>query len=56
MKKLIFVFLLLFITSCTEKKPPLKQTQIVDNKSIVMPPEFYILPKPRETTAVSQQN
>lgn len=54
MKKLVFVFLCLCVMGCAEKKPPLEQTQIVDGKSIVMPPEFYVLPKTQETAPDSQ--
>lgn len=44
-KKLLFIPLCFLFTACTESKPPLTDTQIVDGKSIVMPPEFYVLPK-----------
>ncbi len=36
-----------------DKKEPLQPTQIVNGQSIVMPPEFYVLPKSR---AVSEEN
>lgn len=45
MKKLIFICICLFLGACAEKKPPLAPTQIVNGKSIVMPPEFFVLPK-----------
>ena len=46
----IYLMAVLFVrlvglSACTPKKPPLEPTQIVDGKSIVMPPEFYVLPK-----------
>lgn len=62
MKKIIFIIpLLILISACSESKPPLESTQIVDGKSIVMPPEFYVLPKAStpasasESTAASTQ-
>ena len=63
MKKIIFIVpLLILISACCESKPPLESTQIVDGKSIVMPPEFYVLPKAStpakapEGTAASDNN
>ncbi len=64
MKKILFIIpLLIFINACSgESKPPLESTQIVDGKSIVMPPEFYVLPKAStpakapEGTAASDNN
>ncbi len=51
MKKIIFIIpLLVLIGACSESKPPLESTQIVDGKSIVMPPEFYVLPKAKVQT------
>lgn len=46
MKQFILICLCLAVTACTEKKPPLSPTQIVNGQSIVMPPEFFVLPKP----------
>ncbi|MBR4932144.1 MAG: hypothetical protein IKZ02_03865 [Alphaproteobacteria bacterium] len=47
MKKICLLILCgLLVGACSaNKKPALEQTQIVDGKSIVMPPEFYVLPK-----------
>lgn len=46
MKKFIFICLCLCLTAaCAQKKPPLAKTQIVNGQSIVMPPEFFVLPK-----------
>ncbi|MBO7245104.1 MAG: hypothetical protein J6V53_07515 [Alphaproteobacteria bacterium] len=55
MKKFIFVCLCLCLTAaCAQKKPPLAPTQVVNGKSIVMPPEFFVLPKmPAQTTQQS---
>ena len=33
------------VTACSPNKPPLEPTQIVNGKSIVTPPEFFVLPK-----------
>ena len=46
----IYLMAVLFVclvglSACTPKKPPLEPTQIVGGQSIVMPPEFYVLPK-----------
>lgn len=50
MKKLCFIIACSFcLIGCSAEKPPLEQTQIVDGKSIVMPPEFYVLPKGSQT-------
>ncbi len=46
MKKFIFICLCLCLTNaCAQKKPPLAPTQVVNGQSIVMPPEFFVLPK-----------
>ncbi|MBQ9089908.1 MAG: hypothetical protein IJY58_02550 [Alphaproteobacteria bacterium] len=45
MKYIICIVICGLIMGCTTKKPPLEETQVVDGKSIVMPPEFYVLPK-----------
>ena len=51
MKKLILICLsLCFVTACAEKKQPLASTQIVNGKSIVMPPEFFVLPQSEKQT------
>ena len=61
MKKICLLILCgLLVCACSaNKKPPLEQTQIVDGKSIVMPPEFYVLPKAKnqsETTLLNKKN
>ena len=64
MKKILFIVpLLVILGACSESKPPLESTQIVDGKSIVMPPEFYVLPKastpakaPESAAASTQAN
>lgn len=46
MKKIIILlFLTLIITACSPYKPPLDETQLVNGKSIVIPPNFDQLPK-----------
>ncbi len=47
MKKICILILCGFcLVGCSvNEKEPLQPTQIVDGKSIVMPPEFYVLPK-----------
>lgn len=56
MKKILLIALLTLLSAaCTESKPPLEDTQIVDGKSIVMPPEFYVLPK-AESSLKNQNN
>lgn len=44
----IFTFIIISvigITACAPKKPPLSDTQIVNGKSIVVPPEFDLVPE-----------
>ncbi len=53
MKKLIFICMILCLAGCAEKKPPLTPTQVVNGKSIVMPPEFFVLPKINENTSTT---
>lgn len=56
MKQAIFLslcILLAGVAGCSESKPPLEPTQIVDGKSIIMPPEFYVLPKAKSGSAAS---
>lgn len=49
MKKFIFICLCLcLVSACAQKKPPLAPTQVVNGQSIVMPPEFFVLPKMAE--------
>lgn len=55
MKKILFIVpLLVILSACSESKPPLESTQIVDGKSIVMPPEFYVLPKASAPASASE--
>ena len=44
MKKLSLICLLL-LTACAPYKPDLEDTQVVDGKSIIIPPNFDDLPK-----------
>jgi len=46
MKKIILIsFLCCFIVACSNvKKPPLSPTQVVNGKSIIIPPEFDVVP------------
>ena len=50
MKKLLLLSIIcFFITGCSGvKKPPLSPTQVVDGRSIIIPPEFDVLPKATE--------
>lgn len=54
MKQIIFLslcFVLMGLSACSNyAKPPLEPTQVVDGKSIIMPPEFYVLPKAKQST------
>ncbi len=60
MKKICFLIIcsVCLIGCSVDKKEPLQPTQVVNGKSIVMPPEFYVLPKMRSeqtnTTAQSE--
>ena len=46
MKKIFLItFLCIAIVACAPKKPPLSQTQIVDGRSIIIPPEFDVIPE-----------
>ena len=44
MKILLMIILCVVIGACVQKKPALSNTQIVNGKSIVIPPEFDIKP------------
>ncbi len=45
MKFLMCMILCTCLTACGYNKPPLDETQVVDGKSIIIPPEFNQLPK-----------
>ena len=47
MKKIVVILLLCCsVVGCSGvKKPPLSPTQVVDGKSIVIPPEFDVVPE-----------
>lgn len=38
------ILLCLVIAACAPKKPPLEETQKVNGKSIIIPPEFDVRP------------
>lgn len=44
MKIICICLLCMGLYACAPKKPPLDSTQIVDGKSIVIPPEFDVRP------------
>lgn len=54
MKQLILICLCLCVVACAEKKRPLAPTQVVNGQSIVMPPEFFVLPKPVQPQSTVQ--
>lgn len=45
MKIISLIIVSLMLCACAAKKPPLDPTQIVDGKSIIVPPEFDVLPE-----------
>lgn len=45
MKKILFMVALLFVAGCAHQKPEPDPTQIVQGKSIVIPPEFDVIPE-----------
>ena len=45
MRKLFVLFCLVLLAGCGHKKPELAPTQIVDGKSIIIPPEFDVVPE-----------
>ena len=49
MKKLFILSCLVLLASCGHKKPELAPTQMVDGKSIIIPPEFDVIPEIKET-------
>jgi len=44
MKIFLMIVLCVVLSACAPKKPPLASTQVVNGKSIVVPPEFDIKP------------
>lgn len=44
MKILLIIVLCITLTACMNKKTPPSDTQIVNGKSIVIPPEFDLKP------------
>ena len=57
MKKIILICLCFcFLSACSEKKPPLTPTQVVNGQSIVMPPEFFVLPQQSALTTQTAVN
>ena len=48
MQKLLLLSCLLLLVGCGHKKPPLAPTQTVDGKSIIVPPEFDVIPEIKE--------
>ena len=44
MKTFLSLFIISLLVACSAKKPPLDDTQIVDGKSIIIPPEFDKVP------------
>lgn len=45
MKKIILIAVVLCIAGCAPKKPELAPTQIVNGKSIIVPPDFDKMPR-----------
>lgn len=45
MRKVMFILCCFLLVNCGHKKPELTSTQIVDGKSIVVPPEFDVIPE-----------
>ena len=45
MKKILFLTCLILLVGCGHKKPPLAPTQTVNGKSIIVPPEFDVVPE-----------
>ena len=52
MHKIMFILCLVLLVGCGHKKPELSPSQTVDGKSIVIPPEFDIIP---ESAAPSEE-
>ena len=49
MRKIVFILCCVLLMGCGHKKPELAPTQIVDGKSIVIPPEFDVIPESPNT-------
>lgn len=45
MRKILFLLCMMILAGCGHRKPELTPTQIVNNKSIVIPPEFDVIPE-----------
>ena len=45
MKHFIVLSCLFLLVACGHKKPPLAPTQTVNGKSIIVPPEFDVVPE-----------
>ena len=45
MRKLLLLSCLILLVGCGHRKPPLAPTQTVDGKSIIVPPEFDVVPE-----------
>ncbi len=45
MKKIIYLMCFILLVGCGHRKPELSPTQIVDGKSIIIPPEFDKIPE-----------
>lgn len=52
MRKIMFILCFVLLAGCGHKKPELSPTQTVDGKSIIVPPEFDIIP---ESAASSEE-
>jgi len=48
MKTLLCLCVMSLLIACTPKKPPLEETQLIDGKSIIIPPEFDKIPSQGE--------
>lgn len=48
MRKILMLSCLVLLVACGHKKPPLAPTQTVNGKSIIVPPEFDVVPEVKE--------